>query len=50
MIHPKKAQGKDLLRSTVRSSYEQTVNNLKNKPNNKSNEEEYIGGVSAETT
>lgn len=36
------------MRSTVRSNYEQTITDLKNRPANKTNEEEYIGGLQEE--
>ncbi len=45
IVHPKKAEGKDLLRSTVKSGFEQTILELKNRPSNKTNEEEYITGL-----
>jgi len=48
VVHPKKAEGRDLLRSTVRSNYEQTITDLKNRPTAKSNEEEYINGLQEE--
>jgi len=42
----KKIEGRDLIQSTKgKKSFEQTVNHLKNKPNQKVVEEEYIGGL-----
>ncbi len=42
-------EGQDLVKSgPVRKNFEQTVSNLKNKPNQKVLEEEYINGLQEE--
>ena len=44
----KKVEGQDMFRSTKgigKPNFEQTISNLKNRPNQKVLEEEYIGGL-----